>query len=553
MDIEIAELVERFDRGDIRLPLMQRDYVWRAKKVVRLLDSLYREWPIGSFYVWKAESSHAAKPSFGGKALGATHLDGFCGFLLDGQQRLTSLSLAIKNEGEAELQHRAFFDLENEQFFLGNMKKTLDRRVENCDPLLLPLSELLSSPSGDGAAVLKVMDKTLTALAEQNKLGKNHRNKDIFRERLYKLGKMLKHKAICEEFRDELEENAFELFSRLNKGGTSLSSGDVAAARLASAATRKIVAPMRALAADGELRGLGLNFVFLLRCLVTVHRDNCSFSKLPQKWAEDTGEIDASWKSTEKALRATVRFVRNELGWKTRRWLPSTMALIPVVYLLAKRGKTALHGKDAAYVKRFLLVAGLRGLFRGSTETAVNSYVNAIRNSRGDLSRSAKALFDRIPKNRLYKLRKDDIIKTVGTYSPVMQIYEALLYERGARSWPSARSIRDILDEGLSNDPLAVHHIFPKKFMQDRDVPIERLNTVANYAIISQPDNAELGDQDPFDVWRGLKQNQKDCASQQLCFVASDNFLKYQAYEEFLEYRGGKLAEQLNSFLGFGK
>ena len=33
MDIEIAELVERFDRGDIRLPLMQRDYVWRAKKV----------------------------------------------------------------------------------------------------------------------------------------------------------------------------------------------------------------------------------------------------------------------------------------------------------------------------------------------------------------------------------------------------------------------------------------------------------------------------------------------------------------------------------------
>lgn len=167
MDIEIAELVERFDKGDIRLPLMQRDYVWRAKKVVRLLDSLYREWPIGSFYVWKAEGTHATKPSYGGKLLAATHLDGFCGFLLDGQQRLTSLSLAIKGEGEAELQHRAFFDLENEQFFLGGMKKTISRRIENCDPLLVPLSELLSSPSGDGAAILKVIEKTLTALAEQ--------------------------------------------------------------------------------------------------------------------------------------------------------------------------------------------------------------------------------------------------------------------------------------------------------------------------------------------------------------------------------------------------
>lgn len=33
MDLEIAQLVDRFDTGEIRLPLMQRDYVWRAKKV----------------------------------------------------------------------------------------------------------------------------------------------------------------------------------------------------------------------------------------------------------------------------------------------------------------------------------------------------------------------------------------------------------------------------------------------------------------------------------------------------------------------------------------
>ena len=34
---------------------MQRDYVWKAKKVTKLLDSLYRRWPIGSFYVWRTE------------------------------------------------------------------------------------------------------------------------------------------------------------------------------------------------------------------------------------------------------------------------------------------------------------------------------------------------------------------------------------------------------------------------------------------------------------------------------------------------------------------
>jgi uncharacterized protein with ParB-like and HNH nuclease domain len=104
MGLKIAELVQRFDTGEIRLPLMQRDYVWRAAKVVRLLDSLYRGWPIGSFYVWQTQDSYPAKVRVG-HVLPSRRLDGFYGFLLDGQQRLTSLSLAIQSEAEGELQH----------------------------------------------------------------------------------------------------------------------------------------------------------------------------------------------------------------------------------------------------------------------------------------------------------------------------------------------------------------------------------------------------------------------------------------------------------------
>ena len=48
MSLTVADLVQRFDTGGIRLPLMQRDYVWKPKKVVRLLDSLYKGWPIKS-------------------------------------------------------------------------------------------------------------------------------------------------------------------------------------------------------------------------------------------------------------------------------------------------------------------------------------------------------------------------------------------------------------------------------------------------------------------------------------------------------------------------
>jgi Protein of unknown function DUF262 len=483
MELTIGQLVQRFDSGEIRLPLMQRDYIWKPKKVVELLDSLYRDWPIGSFYVWQTHDDHPGKQRAGG-LLPHRRMDGFYGFLLDGQQRLTSLSNAVRSAADGTISERAFFDLENEKFYLGSMRKTIAKRIESEDPLIVPLSDIISNSRDEDSQLLKSVEQIIQSLREQKKLGKSNRNETAYRERLHRLATIFRRKALCEEFPDEDEEHAFLLFRRLNKGGTSLSAGDVEAARLASAATKKIVEPMRAVATEREMRALGINFIFLVRCLVTVHRGNCSFSKLPKNWAEDTGEVETSWRQTERALRTTVELVKSEIGWATRRWLPSTSALIPVVYLLAKNGKSSLRGKDATFVKRYLLVSGYRSLFRGATETAINTYVNAVRNARGDVARRCRAL-------------------------------------------------KHVLHENLPVDPLAVHHIFPKKFMQELDFPLDRLNSAANYAILSQADNAELGDRDPFDVWRTLKQNQRECASQQLCFVGKDDLLKHEAYDVY--------------------
>jgi hypothetical protein len=135
---------------------MQRDYVWKAKKVVRLLDALYRGWPIGSFYVWQTQDGHPTKARIGN--LPPRRLDGFYGFLLDGQQRLTSLSLALQGEASGELQQRGFFDVENEQFYLGGMKRTVTKRVMQGDPLLVPLSDIITLSSDADAEVFKAIE-----------------------------------------------------------------------------------------------------------------------------------------------------------------------------------------------------------------------------------------------------------------------------------------------------------------------------------------------------------------------------------------------------------
>jgi hypothetical protein len=71
-------------------------------------------------------------------------------------------------------------------------------------------------------------------------------------------------------------------------------------------------------------------------------------------------------------------------------------------------------------------------------------------------------------------------------------------------------------------------------------------------AILSQDDNATLSAQGPFDSWRGLCPNQKECASLQLCFTAKEKLLLHAAFEEFVNFRSEKLADQLNKFIGLG-
>ena len=526
---------------------MQRDYVWRSKKVIKLLDSLHKGWPIGCFYVWHTEHEQPTKGRAGDHHIPVKSLDGFYGYLLDGQQRLTSLSLAIEAPAEHNLAARAFLDLENERFVMGDGTKTIRRRIEAGDALLIPLSDLIPAAEGNSKELLLNVKRVIDHLAEHKKLDRNGSREVDYRERLHRVAGMLDAEALCDEFTDDHIENAIELFARLNKGGTSLSSGDVQAARLAEEATAGIVPLMRSFVQEAESRALGLNFSLATRALVTLRRGNSSFMHLPHNWATGTGDIRDSWKRTEKGLRYAISLVQG-LGWLSRRWLPSANALIPIAYLF-KEQKTEPTKADRECLARFLFLTGFRGIFRGSVETTINTFVNAVRKAPGRTRSHAALLVDRVPKNRLYRIKPQDIKSTSGMYSPLMQIYLAYLVSRGARSWPSSRPIRDVATQHLSGDPLAVHHIFSKKFMHDLDVPTELLNTVANYAILAQSDNAELGDRDPRVMHKQLSPAQRGVAAEQLFFQVDDGRLAPEAYDEFIDARAKAMAERLNEFL----
>src|SRR5438067_2211594 len=120
---DFDELVRNIDTGVIKLPDFQRDFVWGIDGVTKLLDSIYRGFPIGSFVFWETDTHLKTVRDLGSLTLPETPEGKFGMYVLDGQQRITSLYAAIK---EATIKSRRyanprkyliFFDLDEKKFY----------------------------------------------------------------------------------------------------------------------------------------------------------------------------------------------------------------------------------------------------------------------------------------------------------------------------------------------------------------------------------------------------------------------------------------------------
>ena len=94
-EASVEELVRMIERGELRLPEMQRRYVWRSTRVRDLLDSLYRNYPSGAILLWETDEAVPLQEFAIEQQKNPFHSTRL---LLDGQQRLTSLSAVIRGE-----------------------------------------------------------------------------------------------------------------------------------------------------------------------------------------------------------------------------------------------------------------------------------------------------------------------------------------------------------------------------------------------------------------------------------------------------------------------
>ena len=519
--MKISTVLDNIDAGHMALPEFQRGYVWNRDQVRGLFDSLYRQHPVGGLLVWKTEAKTAHHRGDGPISAGNVDL------LLDGQQRITSLYGVVRGnpprffDGNPDTFTGLRFHLANETFAFYQPIKMQD------DPLWIDVTALMNAgPKGLGGIYAR-----LSAIPEHSA------RVEEFVGRLSKLLGITDIDFHVEEVtgKEKSLDTVVDIFNRVNSGGTKLSKGDLALAKICAEwpDARK---SMKAKLKQWADAGYSFNLDWLLRSVNTVLTGEAKFSYLHDKGALD---IQDGLKRASKYIDTSLNLIGGRLGLDHDRVLFGRFG-VPVMVRYMDRRIGVMGAKERDKLLFWFVQAGMWGRFSGSTETYIDQDLAALEGPEGGLD----ALIEQL---RLWHggLRVEAGHFTGWSLGARFYPVLYMLTRMGdAEDWGTGVPLKANM-LGMMNQ-LEVHHIFPKSRLYSVDYGRAEVNAVANFCFLTKETNLVIGDRLPEEYFAEIEKNHPGALASQ--WIPMDPALwRLDRYRDFLEARKTLLAEEANT------
>lgn len=207
-------LFNEIDTGQIKLPMFQREFVWEKEQSAKLIDSIIKGFPIGTFIFWKTREELRSYKNVGNYTLPDTPNGDYVQYILDGQQRITSLyairkGIRINKDGKEVDYKDIFIDLV--------MSPESDESLTTTD-----------TPSADDSGRYISVHRLLTS--QISDLFDEFDRRTLTTIEIYK-ARLVNYDFSTITIKDYPIEIACEIFSRINTGGKSLTIFEIMVAK----------------------------------------------------------------------------------------------------------------------------------------------------------------------------------------------------------------------------------------------------------------------------------------------------------------------------------
>ena len=390
--MSVSTLLDGIEKGSIVLPAIQREFVWKKDRIEKLFDSLFRGYPIGVVLLWDttekiqyrtfiADHKRRAPANYRINDGETVQL------VLDGQQRLTSLYIALRGSLDGRKLHfdvlsgRSSDDASEEKFSFRFMTSDEARnrnakcREEEGEYVVPRHYVALTEFNGNsipGNALRK-------ELVEAFDLGDEDEGRLIENLQL-PLAIMIDHSGLLQEqvidkglpkahASRKTVFDILEIFMRINTQGINLTRSDLILSMLrlhwsdATAALPKFIQDVNA------TRNMEIDNDFVIRCIFSVAGLGTRLNIELLRNEENVEKVKEAYDKTTEAIRSAIDFAHDECGIGSVKLLNGINTLVPVVHYLASKKKPVVANADKEDLRRAVYLIAFSGVLTKHTDS----------------------------------------------------------------------------------------------------------------------------------------------------------------------------------------
>jgi hypothetical protein len=468
--LTISKIIERISSGDIRIPAFQRNFVWEPDQVAFLLDSVYKGFPIGTIILWKTDKRLNSDKNLGYFELPEPKKDYPVNYVLDGQQRLTSLFSVFQTILKPTTNEWVdiFFDLDAQENIQESTFVALDQSEVNTKRHF-PV-------------------KTFFDSVEYRKATKDLNDFQISKIDIVQR-KFLEYLIPNIVFETDNMNHVAIVFERINRAGTELNVFELLSAWSWSG-TFDLVEKFDALQekiSDHGYEELCNDRDLQLRITAGIIRKDT----LPSTIVSLKGdEIRNEFLKVESGIIGAIDYLKRELQIEHFKLLPFPGIMVPLSYFFATDrvdGKNYTSRQNEVIKNWFW-----RSLFSRRFSAGVNERQSFDILQMDGLKRDENFVF-RLPPKEI----KFDFLTSIFSFANansktlIVMLNQCTPYSlvSGARI-----DLSTVLKKGSKHE---YHHIFPKKYLEGLGYADKDINCISNICFLTRSDNNTIKDKSP--------------------------------------------------------
>ena len=521
-------LFVEIDKGDIKLPMFQREFVWEKEQTAKLIDSIIKGFPIGTFIFWKTKEELRSYKEIGNHRLPETPKGDYAQYILDGQQRITSLyairkGIRITKDGK---------EIDYQDIYIN-----LD-----FDPKTDEQISVVEKVEGKNyISVHRLLNADVTDLMDEY-------DRDTLKRASAFKNKLTNYDFSTITIKDYPIDVACEVFSRINTGGKSLTVFEIMVAKTYDEKLGFDLAEKYEVLRDGsddekesltQAKFETLPESVIMQCVaaLTVRAvKSKDILKIPR------ATFIENWEPMKASLFSAIDFVRSELRVPVSQLLPYPAVLLPLTYFFNVIKNKKPNNEQVRLLEQFYYWVGFTERYSSATESKLAEDLNKM-----DLIAKGS-----MPNYNSLELMIDPKAIETTFFSAGNSYCKSILCLL-AYQQPKSFDTNGLVILDNSNLKIAssrnYHHFFPKAYIEESHKGLEA-NLIANITLIDGYSNKHrIGKKAPSDYLAKFKTDNPEIAETLKTHLIRDiesYGLDADNYALFVQRRANVIAAALN-------